>query len=109
MREFFSQLLVYRSNSLKSSNFYTYNLGGIAGGMVEVQMHGYRGGEGMISMVEKKGYNPQIFLVLDGLNEAKVNYIINNFSNLLVLLLLLLLYNIICSHRARRNINIYNI
>ncbi|VDN52075.1 unnamed protein product [Dracunculus medinensis] len=64
-------IAVYRSNSLKSSNFYTYNLGGIAGGMVEVQMHGYRGGEGMISMVEKKGYNPQIFLVLDGLNEAK--------------------------------------
>ncbi|KHN79025.1 Uncharacterized protein C34C12.7 [Toxocara canis] len=43
----------------------------VQGGMVEVRLRGFRGGEGVMQMVQKKGSNPLTFIVMEGLPENK--------------------------------------
>ncbi|VDK53023.1 unnamed protein product [Anisakis simplex] len=43
----------------------------IKGGMIEVRLVGYKGGEGIVQMVQAKGDKPFIFVVVDGLPDSK--------------------------------------
>uniref|UniRef100_F1L7L8 Apple domain-containing protein n=1 Tax=Ascaris suum TaxID=6253 RepID=F1L7L8_ASCSU len=43
----------------------------IQGGMVEIRLRGYRGGEGVMQIVQKKGANPLTFIVMEGLPENR--------------------------------------
>lgn len=40
--------------------------------MVEIRLRGYRGGEGVMQIVQKKGANPLTFIVMEGLPENRV-------------------------------------
>lgn len=43
------------------------------GGVIEARLRGFRGGEGTLEMVQRRGTNPLLLVVLDGMQSGKVS------------------------------------
>lgn len=52
----------------------------LLGGTVEARLRGYRGGEGLIQIVQKKGQKALAYIVVDGMKQNAVSSEIYDLS-----------------------------
>lgn len=48
----------------------------ITGGVIEGLLRGFRGGDGIIKLTQIRGSNPSVLIILDGVHEKKVRFLI---------------------------------